>query len=160
LGGWAEGFIRCGFHVVGFDVEPLRYPGQLVIQDVRTLHGKQFRHARVIVASPPCEEFTRLALPWTRKRDPPPPDLSIVRACFRIAEEAGVPLILENVKGAVPYLGQPVARYGSRLLWGDGVPALIPWAEVSRKERLSSARRRERAMIPHGLALHIARCYE
>lgn len=160
LGGWAKGFLEMGFDVVGFDVERLPYPGQLVVQDVRTLHGSQFRQARVIVASPPCEEFTRLALPWTRKRNPPQPDLSIVQACFRIAEEARVPLILENVKGAVPYLGHPVVRYGSRYLWGDGVPALMPYAPASRKERLSSSRRRERAMIPECLALHIARCYE
>src|SRR6188508_2094368 len=34
------------------------YPGQLVIQDVLTLHGSQFKDAALIVASPPCQEYS------------------------------------------------------------------------------------------------------
>jgi hypothetical protein len=165
LGGWTTAFLAAGFTAIGFDVEPLLYPGHLVVQDVRTLDGYRFRSAAVIVASPPCEEFTRHDLPWTRTRSPPPPDLSVVRACYRLAAEAGVPLVLENVRGAVPWLGPPVARHGRQYLWGDGVPALIPLAvryrknESGAKSRLSSARRRERALIPPALAAHIAACY-
>jgi C-5 cytosine-specific DNA methylase len=60
LGGWAEGFLAEGYDVIGFDIERHaygddKYPGQLVLQDVRTLHGFQFKRAAVIVASPPCE---------------------------------------------------------------------------------------------------------
>ncbi len=101
-----------------------------------------------------------MSMPWTRAKNPPEPDLSLVQACFRIASEAGVPLILENVRGAVPYLGHPMVRYGSRYLWGDGVPALVPFAPTSQKERLSSSQRRERAIIPMCLSSHIARCYQ
>lgn len=59
LGGWAEGGLAEGYDVVGFDIEQHvygehRYPGQLVIQDVRTLHGRQLASANLIVASPPC----------------------------------------------------------------------------------------------------------
>lgn len=44
LGGWAEGGLAEGFDVVVFDIErhqygDHRYPAQLVIQDVLTLHG-------------------------------------------------------------------------------------------------------------------------
>lgn len=44
LGGWTEGLLDEGYDVVGFDIErhaygDHRYPGTLVIQDVRTLHG-------------------------------------------------------------------------------------------------------------------------
>ena len=60
LGGWAEGALAAGYDVVGFDnghtapyANGAKYPGQLVIQDVLTLHGSQFRDAAVIVASPP-----------------------------------------------------------------------------------------------------------
>lgn len=156
LGGWAEGFLARGFRVVGFDVVPLPYPGERVLQDVRTIDGRRFKGASVILASPPCEEFSRLSMPWTRDRVTGPPDLSIVEACYRIAREAGVPLVLENVKGAVGYLGPPVVRYGSRYLWGDGVPALIPLAPPSRKQGLSGTRRRERAMIPRALSEYVA----
>ena len=63
LGGWAEGLLAEGFRVVGFDCErhqygEARYPAQLVIQDVRTLHGSLFKDAALIVASPPCTEFS------------------------------------------------------------------------------------------------------
>jgi len=50
LGGWAEGFLAEGFAVIGFDIERRPYPGHLVLQDVTTLHGSQFRDATVIVA--------------------------------------------------------------------------------------------------------------
>ncbi len=126
LGGWARGFLDAGYDVIGFDVEPLPYPGQLVIQDVRTLDGRRFQNARVIVASPPCQEFSRLDIPQTRPTANRNPDLSIVAACRRIAAEAGVPLVLENVRGAKPFLGRPVWRWGSQYLWGDGVPVLLP----------------------------------
>lgn len=52
LGGWAEGFLSEGYDVIGFDIEQRPYPGRLVLQDVMTLHGKQFKDASVIVASP------------------------------------------------------------------------------------------------------------
>ena len=58
LGGWSRGFIAEGYEAIGFDIErhqygEKRYPGQLVLQDARTLHGSQFRDGAAIVASPP-----------------------------------------------------------------------------------------------------------
>jgi site-specific DNA-cytosine methylase len=49
LGGWTEGLLAEGYDVIGFDIErhaygAHRYPAQLVIQDVLTLHGSQFRN--------------------------------------------------------------------------------------------------------------------
>jgi site-specific DNA-cytosine methylase len=69
LGGWAEGLLAENFRVVGFDIERHeygvhRYPGQLVIQDVQTLRGSQFRDAALIVASPPCQNYSYMAMPW------------------------------------------------------------------------------------------------
>jgi hypothetical protein len=70
LGGWTEGLLAEGYDVVGFDIEQHvygehRYPAQLVVQDVLTLHGSQFRDAALIVASPPCQEYTAT---WRRCR--------------------------------------------------------------------------------------------
>lgn len=58
LGGWTDGLLAEGYDVVGFDIErhqydDMKYPAQLVLQDVLTLHGKQFKDAALIVASPP-----------------------------------------------------------------------------------------------------------
>jgi hypothetical protein len=71
LGGWAEGFLAEGWDVAGFDIERHNYgsggyPGRLVLQNVLTLHGSQFRDADCIVASPPCQEYSYMAMPWKR----------------------------------------------------------------------------------------------
>ena len=155
LGGWAEAFLAEGYYVVGFDIERHDYgtggyPGQLVIQDVRTLHGRQFRDAAVIVASPPCTEYSYMAMPWSRakqiagalrgecefpegyKGSRTIEQLNeLFNVCFRIQREASeasgrhIPMIVENVKGAQPWVGRAKWNFGSFYLWGD-VPALMP----------------------------------
>jgi len=136
LGGWAEGFVAEGWDVIGFDIErhvygEHRYPVQLVLQDVLTLHGSQFRSADLIVASPPCQAYSYRAMPWKRAKALPPPDNTLFEACFRIQREAceaagrHIPLIVENVRGAQKWVGRARWNYGSFYLWGD-VPALMP----------------------------------
>ena len=73
LGGWTDGLLAEGCDVIGFDIEQHaysehRYPAQLVVQDVLTLHGSQFRDAALIVASPPCQEYSYMAMPWTKAK--------------------------------------------------------------------------------------------
>ena len=142
LGGWTEGLLAEGYYVVGFDIEQHvygehRYPAQLVIQDVLTLHGKQFKDAALIVASPPCQAYSYRAMPWKRAKALPPPDNSLFEACFRIQREASeaagrhIPMVVENVKGAQKWVGRARWNFGSFYLWGD-VPALMPIA-IARK---------------------------
>jgi len=158
LGGWAEGFLAEGYQVMGFDLERWAYPGELVLQDVLTLGGAQFRNAAVIVASPPCQEFSFAAMPWKlakaqkpqilpawwNKPEPKmsdvemaawkawkaehpatPPNTDPFDACYRIQREASeaaghhIPLVVENVKGAQPWVGRAKGHYGSFYLWGD-----------------------------------------
>ena len=136
LGGWTEGLLAEGYDVVGFDIEAHqygehRYPAQLVIQDVLTLHGSQFRDAALIVASPPCQAYSYRAMSWSRAKALPPPDNSLFEACFRIQREAieaaghHIPLVVENVRGAQKWVGRARWNFGSFYLWGD-VPALMP----------------------------------
>jgi hypothetical protein len=136
LGGWTEGLLAEGYRVVGFDNErhvygEHRYPAQLVIQDVLTLHGKQFKDAALIVASPPCQAYSYRAMPWKRAKALPPPSNDLFEACFRIQREAceaaghHIPLVVENVCGAQKWVGRARWHYGSFYLWGD-VPALMP----------------------------------
>lgn len=142
LGGWSKGFLVEGYDAVGFDLEvhhygAARYPGQLVLQDVLTLHGSQFRDAAVIVASPPCQNYSYMAMPWTRAKAMAAKiraddsgqrlaDLNaLFNACFRVQLEASeaagrrIPLVVENVKGAQPWVGPARANFGSFYLWGD-----------------------------------------
>jgi C-5 cytosine-specific DNA methylase len=143
LGGWSEGLLDEGYYVVGFDIEQHiygahRYPAQLVIQDVLTLHGSQFKDAALIVASPPCQAYSYRAMPWKRAKALPPPDNSLFEACFWIQREASeaaghhIPLIVENVRGAQKWVGRSRWNYGSFHLWGD-VPALMPMTRFRSK---------------------------
>ncbi len=140
LGGWTEGFLAEGYDVIGFDIEQHvygahRYPAQLVLQDVCTLHGRQFKDATVIVASSPCQEFSYRAMPWKRAKALPPPEfgMHLFAQARRIQLEACaaagryIPMIRENVRGAQPWVGRAQWHYGSYYLWGD-VPALMPIA--------------------------------
>lgn len=161
LGGWSEGFLAEGFRCIGIDIErheygEHRYPGQLVIQDARTLHGSQFRSAACIVASPPCQEYSYMAMPWSRakqiqralmRKDDFPEGYAGSRTivqlnelfdtCFRIQREAceaagrHIPMVVENVRGAQPWVGRAQGRYGSFFLWGGcaGADADTWWAE-------------------------------
>lgn len=149
LGGWSEGFLAEGYSCLGFDIECHDYgsgcyPGQLVLQDILTLHGSQFRKAAVIVASPPCQEYSYMAMPWKRAKQIRRALLgeggfpegytgsrtveqlnALFNACFRIQREASeaaghhIPMVVENVKGAQPWVGMAKANYGSFFLWGD-----------------------------------------
>jgi len=109
----------------------IEYSGQLVIQDVRTLHGSQFRDAALIVASPPCQAYSYRAMPWKRAKALSPPDNTLFEACFRIQREAceaagkHIPMVVENVRGAQKWVGRARWNFGSFYLWGD-VPALMP----------------------------------
>lgn len=155
LGGWTDGLQAEGYHCIGVDIEAhcydgQRYPGTLWIQDVRTIHGSQLAGADLIVASMPCTEFSYMAMPWRRSKqiaaalrgegDFPEgyrgsrtiTELTeLFNACFRIQREAceaagrHIPLIVENVRGAQPWVGRARWSFGSFYLWGD-VPALMP----------------------------------
>ena len=136
LGGWTEGLLAEGYQVIGFDIEQHvygehRYPAQLVLQDVRTLHGRQFKDAALIVASPPCQAYSYRAMPWKRAKALPPPSNELFEACFRIQREACeaagrfIPMVVENVKAAQRWVGRARCHHGSYYLWGD-TPALMP----------------------------------
>jgi C-5 cytosine-specific DNA methylase len=150
LGGWSEALLAEGYNVIGFDIErheygEHRYPGQLVLQDVRTLHGSQFKSAALIVASPPCQAYSYRAMPWKRAKALPPPDNTLFEACFRLQREAceaagrHVPLIVENVRGAQKWVGRARWNFGSFYLWGD-VPALMPMTVKAVKVGMGSWR--------------------
>lgn len=162
LGGWTEGLMAEGYDVTGYDIEAHeydgeRYPGTLVLESVLTLDGAQFADAALIVASPPCQEYSYMAMPWTRAKqiaaalrgqgDFPPgykgsrtiAELTaLFDACFRIQREASaaagrrIPLVVENVRGCEPWVGRARWSFGSYCLWGD-VPALMPHTLKARK---------------------------
>lgn len=66
---------------------------------------------------------------------------------------------IENVAGAADFHGPPVARFGSRWLWGD-VPALIPYPRLAdRKKNIPGQRKNSsllRARVPYELGAFMA----
>lgn len=154
--GWSRGWLEMGGRAVGFDLEhhpwhgPVPDGATLVMQDVRTLHGSQFKDASLILASPPCQFFSYTAMPFSRAKklaaevraDPSrlAEKLELFRACFRIQREASeaagrhIPMVVENVKGAAPWVGKAKAHFGSFYLYGD-LPALMPQPVSPRQKR-------------------------
>lgn len=148
-GGWAAGLIAAGWHVIGYDIDPMPgYPGEFRQRSVLEMSGDEMRDGSLIVASPPCQEFSRHDQPWTRAKNPPPPDLSIWKACLRIASEAGLPIVIENVRGAQRFVGKAKARVGSFYLFGD-VPSGPPSNRgVRQKQSYTSSAKLDRARVP------------
>jgi site-specific DNA-cytosine methylase len=150
LGGWTHALLANGWDVIGYDIEHHKYgedeyPGRLIIQDIRTLNGSEFAgKVSLITASPPCTEYSYMAMPWSRakkirkalrgegefpegyKGSKTVEQLNeLFNACKRIAKEARCPIIIENVRGAQEWVGRSIANFGSFHLWGDA-PALMP----------------------------------
>jgi hypothetical protein len=119
LGGWTDGLLAEGWDVIGFDIE-------------RHIYGED-RYP----------EYSYMAMPWTRAKakaaairaDESGAELErlnrLFNACFRIQREAceaagrHIPMIVENVRGAIPWVGRSRWNFGSFHLWGD-VPAIMP----------------------------------
>ena len=127
-GGWTSGLIAAGYRMIGFDIRRFAsYPGELAIADVRTLDGRRMRHADLIVASPPCENFSIYGMPHFHPNPPPPIlGLDIFRSVQRICEESGRPYVIENVRDAQRFVGPAVNHLGPFYLWGTAVPAIFP----------------------------------
>lgn len=158
LGGWTEGLVAEGWRVVGYDIEDMYAATgaekhehyELVLQDVLTIHGSQFKDAHLIVSSSPCTEYSYMAMPWSRAKAKAAAILAdesgeamrrlneLFNAQFRIQREASeaagrhIPMIVENVRGAQRWVGPAAWNFGSYYLWGD-VPALMPRVVDGRK---------------------------
>jgi hypothetical protein len=158
LGGWAEGLISEGWRVIGVDIEdmfaavgvprPEHY--ELLVRDVLTVHGTELAAADLIVSSSPCTKYSYMAMPWKLAKakaaairaDETGEALrelnALFNAQFRIQREASeakgeyIPMVVENVRGAQPWVGPAAWSYGSFYLWGD-VPALMPRPHDARK---------------------------
>ncbi len=170
LFGWGSAFASAGYRVVGFDIEDqganfgIQKPNgcELVLRDIRSITGaelvKTYGVPAVIVASPPCQEFSYMAMPWSKARekqrkieaDPAEQKrlCDLFNQCFRIQREVSaaaghfVPLVVENVRGAQRWVGKARWNFGSFFLWGD-VPALMPIPIKARmKSKISCAARR------------------
>lgn len=156
LGGASQAMKKRGWEVVTLDIDP-----QFNCDITADLSTWEYRGPRpdLLWISPPCTEFSRESMPWCRTGTPP--DMTLVKAAWhQIAEIQPRYWILENVRGARPYLGAPTFKYGPFYLWGSfpdlgWLPLFMPT-----KSETSGRYPARRAVIPPMLSLAIARAIE
>jgi hypothetical protein len=149
-----------GWEVVTVDNDPSFEP--TVVADVREWRWSG-RRPDLVWSSPPCIEFSRESMPWTRRGIVP--SMDVVEACVRISREAEARFwLLENVRGALkwfrPTLGEPRYRASPQFLWGVApVTFQLPSVKQYKKQHASN-RADLRAMVPWHLSLALARAVE
>lgn len=99
---------------------------ELILRDVRSISGadlvREYGVPAVLFASPPCQEFSYMAMPWAKAKEKQRK--------------------IENVRGAQKWVGKAKWNFGSFYLWGD-VPALMPIpGKIRMKSKISCAARR------------------
>jgi len=159
LGGWSDGFLKEGFSVIGVDIADFSksYSGKFIHADLMTWEGwREITDCVGVVGSPPCQEFSRWSMPWTRAKNPPKPSLLLWERCEFIADTMRVPVIIENVRGAQQFKGRSKLNTGPFHLWRD-VPALVPGFSGKKKESFSGHQQAERSKVPLHLAWWVAK---
>lgn len=161
-GGAGAAFRSAGWRVVGVDIDPETRPD--IVADVLSWSWNGERPA-FVWASPPCEDFTRRFLPWIAAKHPGPPALALalVEAAWRIIRETGTPMwAVENVRGAIRWLGSPDQTAGPFMLWTNLPPLGLGGFRTldQRKEHMTSAARKRRAAVPLLLSEALLRAVE
>lgn len=162
LKGASEPFRLKKWDIITLDIEPLFNPD--IIADVRSWQYSG-PHVNFIWASPPCDDYSRTSMPWTRARHPQSPDMSIFLGCLRVIKQIKADYwLLENVRGAVPYfmpfIGKPRLISGPFYLWGffPDIPKIK--LAYKKKESFGSKQKELRAKIPFKLANSVALAIE
>lgn len=162
MGGWAKGLIDAGHNVTGYDIMDFSavYPGKFIQVDLLTFND--FPHVDVVVASPPCTEFSKTSLPSTwRSVVLYPPNISsglkLWNRARKIIDDNIKPeyYILENVRGAQKWVGMAREHKGSRYLWGNYPDFdVLNSKELYGKMHVTSSKNRAilRSIIPYPIS--------
>jgi hypothetical protein len=128
--GWGKVFAERGWDVVGVDlVRPSLVPKgcSFVLGDVLDWRPWDLKGFDFVCVSSPCDQFSCFTMKmWQPNPKYPDTGIELFNHCRFICEESGVPYVMENVRGAIQFVGQPVNRTGAYCLWGNGVPVLLP----------------------------------
>ena len=138
LGGWSAPFRDRGHRVTTLDVEPSFSPD--IVADLMTWEPDTSYRPDIILASPPCETFSMLAIgrSWNHDGTPKTPKaalaLALVERTLSLADSLGAPyLVVENPRARLRTLRSGLqdleratvtyCQYGERVmkptdLWG------------------------------------------
>lgn len=160
LGGFSQAFRDRGHEVVTVDIDAEFRPS--IRGDVRYLPIKRGAYFDVILASPPCDEFSKASMPWHRDTANPDKGMELVHAAIRVINDINPQFwVIENVRGAIKYfkpvLGGYRKRCGSRYLWGVFPDFECDHRKCYGKWRLppSPMRKALRSLIPYEISYNL-----
>ena len=161
--GFSQAFRNRGHKITTIDINKKFHPD--ICADINHLPLKNvFRRWDVILASPPCTEFTRSILPW---HDQGIPSMELLYKTIEIIKQID-PLywVIENVKGAIrwfkPTLGHYRQRAGSRYLWGNFPMFMVDHKACYGKEKWCHCKNAVelKSMIPQGISGELCKAIE
>jgi len=163
MGGWARAFVENGHDVTGIDIVDYStvYPGKFIRADLLTFTPEgQFD---LVVASPPCTDFSKASMPktWIAPSRYPPDVRKGIRLFMRAREIIDTLRpeywVIENVRGAQKFVGKADFHIGSRYFWSS-VDFKIFWmhgsTDVHGKWKMPPRKDRPalRSMIPYSIS--------
>jgi len=125
LGGWSKAFHDAGHECTGIDIKNIGYPWRFVKADLND--WKPDQQYDIILASPPCTQFSKVNQNWTGKCNESK-GLELVFRTFALIQEIKPKYwVIENVKGLAEFIDKPndIVRYGatknhkSAYLWSN-----------------------------------------
>ena len=117
LGGWSKAFAEAGHDCTGVDIVNLGYPYRFIKADLNDWVPDQ--HYDVILASPPCIEFSQ-AKKWAQGNQDERIGLDLIWKTFALIEKIKPKYyVVENVKGLAEFIDEPnqKIRYGKSRKW-------------------------------------------
>ncbi|MCD6512579.1 MAG: DNA cytosine methyltransferase [Thermoplasmata archaeon] len=167
LGGFSQAFRDREHEVITLDINPEFNP--TICADVLDIEAEdlmRYGPFDIILAAPPCDEFSRESMPWTKTGKEP--DLSLALKTKELIDELQPSWwIVENVRGAIPYFdrifGKPYKRIGSRYFWGYFPIFYVPHdIAIGNKWRLPPTRNRKaiRSKIEYEISLSLCLAIE
>lgn len=142
MGGWSIGFHRKGFECTGLDIVDVGYPYQLIQMDIRDFHA-EYHDYDIVLASPPCKDFSELSFLRAAKAQSSKPNpekgMELVSHTIRIIKEIDPDIwVLENVRFSVKWiskvLGQPKFSYRPWYLWGKFPAFMLQQSNLGNKK--------------------------
>jgi len=155
LGGWSKAFAEAGHDCTGVDIVNLGYPYRFIKADLNDWVPDQ--HYDIILASPPCTEFS-IAKKWGYGNQDERIGLDLIWKTFALIEKIK-PKYYENVKGLAEFLPKPadIIKYNRHK---DGKAAYL-WSNIGKLGFLCSTinyrkdkckNHASRALIPYPLS--------
>jgi len=111
-GGWSRAFAEAGHECTGIDMRNLGYPYRFIKTDL--LDWDPDQHYDVVLASPPCNHFSKVNQNWNGKNNNTKGLDLVWRAFALIAQIKPKYWVIENVKGLSEFIDKPddIVRYG------------------------------------------------